>query len=244
MNPDLSRNFGCKLSMGIFMMLLSLFLFSDSLSAQVDGVGGPLVTIQLVPVCDDGTTAFAMMQSVIGQTNPTLLKYIDAEGNDYTIAGAGSTLTAGYCVGDSGTAAADLEYNVLTMCDDGTPFYRLLITTNGTPTTTDYELDLTTTYTPSGTVDVGPCYSIATASLNRTASITTGTIAAGAFSYTICNTGLADGTVTVNGVTSKLIPGSCTSYRGYLNPVTRKLLVAPEIGWNATNTVFDIITEN
>ncbi|MEM9525797.1 MAG: hypothetical protein AAGA31_04260, partial [Bacteroidota bacterium] len=166
MTPDIrQRNFGCKLSMGLFVLLLSLFCFSGSLFAQggVDGGGGPLVSIDIEPICDDGTTAFVILQRVVGSANTTVLGYVDAQGSAYTLTG---TPTVGTCDG-GGASGPDYTTSVLAMCDDGTPFYRVAVFTDNTSTasaTADFELDLSTSYTVSGTVYTGPCAATATAS--------------------------------------------------------------------------------
>ncbi|MEO0734052.1 MAG: hypothetical protein AAFZ52_14550, partial [Bacteroidota bacterium] len=137
---------------------------------------------------------------------------------------------------------------VTPMCDDGNAIYFVVVyndTTTTASATGYFELDLTTSYTPSGTVTFGPCATTVNATLSRTISSTTGTITAGAFSYEICNEGTEDGTVTIDGGTAaKLVPGACTSYRAVWNPATREFRVAPVVTYDATGTEFVVITEN
>lgn len=55
----------------------------------------------------------------------------------------------------SGTA---LESDKITMCDDGTTFYRWIVKSNGEPTGDYFDTDLTgAPYTPTGTVTEGVC---------------------------------------------------------------------------------------
>lgn len=246
MNLDhLQRNFGCKLSIGLLVVLLCLFL-SGSLSAQVDGTGGPLVSVDYEAVCDDGTTAFAVFQQVVGISGTTLLGYVDAAGAAYTL--SGGTLTAGACGGSQAVAPTSNPSNIqiLALCDDGTPFYRVAVyndTTSALSASADFELDLSTSYTPSGTVYAGPCSTTQAAVLTRTVSTTTGTIPVGALSWEICNEGTANATITVGGSTTTLIPGSCMQYAGSYNYATRVQRTSPAITYDATNTSLAVVTE-
>jgi hypothetical protein len=215
--------------------------------AQVGEVGGPIVDIEFIAVCDDGTTVFNMVQTVVGgSANPTSLGYVTASGTAHTL--SGGTLTAGYCDGGTGTVAIDYNTTVQALCDDGTSFYRVAVFTGDTlaaTATQDYELDLTTTYTPSGTVYSGPCSVATTAAITRTVSSTTGNIAAGAFSFEICNEGVENGTVTIGGGSAAtLIPGSCTSFKATYNYATREYRIAPAVSYVATGTSFAVVVEN
>lgn len=228
-------------------LLLACCLLASSfnLSAQVGEVGGPILFIDYEAVCDDGTTVFAVLQKVVGNGGTNLLGYVDAAGAAYTL--SGGTLTAGFCDGGTGTAAIDYTTSVQALCDEGTPFYRVAVfTTNATTATAtaDFALDLSTPYTPTGTVFSGPCATTATANLSRTVSTTTGSIAAGAFSYEICNEGTANATVTVGGGTAAtLIPGSCTRYSATYNWRTRQYMIAPAVTYVATGTTLAIVTQ-
>lgn len=229
------------------LLICSLLLcIGSGLFAQAEETGGPLVDIELQPVCDDGTTVFQVLRYVVGFPTPTLLGYVDAAGASYTL--SGGNLTAGYCNGDNGTAGPDYTTAVMAMCDDGTAFYRIAVFTDNTstPTTTaDLELDLSTSYTTTGTVSTGPCAASVTATVSRSVSATTGSISAGAFSYEICNTGVEAGNVTVGaGPGAALTPGACTSYRAVYNPTNRTWRVAPAVSYDATGTLFAIVVEN
>jgi hypothetical protein len=226
----------------LFLLCLLLFLATD-VFGQAGETGGPIVTIDMEPVCDDGTTVFHVLQFVVGEANPISLGYFDGQGNAYTPTG---TPEAGSCDG-SVAAGPDYTVSVLALCDDGTPFYRVAVFTDNTTAPTasaDYELDLTTAYVPAGTVNVGPCNTSINATLSRTLATTTGTITAGAFSFEICNQGTEDGTVTINAVTTTLIPGSCTSYAATYNPATRQYRTAPEVSYDGTGTTLSVVVEN
>jgi hypothetical protein len=233
-----------KLFAKLLFALCLLAALSFDLDAQVGEVGGPIVDIELAAICDDGTTAYAVLQYVVGVTTPTVLGYIDAQGAAYTLT---ATPTAGTCDGSS-AAGPDYTVSVLSLCDSGTPFYRVAVFTDNTSTasaTADFELDLSTSYTVAGTVFTGPCATSATAAITRTISTTTGTITAGAFSFEICNEGIANGTVTVGGGSAAtLIPGSCTSFKATYNPVTRQYRIAPVVTYVATGTSFAVVVEN
>lgn len=232
-----------KLFSKILLAYCLLFALSLNVSAQVGNPGGPIVDIELQEVCDDSTVAFQVLQFVVGSATPTLLGYVDAAGAAYTLTG---TPTAGSCAG--GSAPPDYTVSVLSLCDSGTPFYRVAVFTDSTFTATataDFELDLSTSYTVVGTVYTGPCATTATAAITRTISTSTGTITAGAFSFEICNEGTSNGTVTVGGGSAAaLIPGSCIWFRSNYNPSTRQYRVAPAVAYVATGTSFAVVVEN
>jgi hypothetical protein len=171
---------------------------------------------------------------------------VDATGAAYTL--SGGTLTAGFCGGGAGTAAIDYTTTVQLLCDDGTPFYRISVFSEDTlkaTSTGDFELDLSTIYSVSGTVFSGPCNITQVAAITRIIATSTGTITAGALSFEICNEGVANGTVTFGGgAAATLIPGSCTSFKATLNPVTRRYSVSPGISYDATGTSFAVLTQN
>jgi hypothetical protein len=236
-----------KLFAKLLFALCLLAALSFDLDAQVGEVGGPIIDIEFIAVCDDGTTVFNMVQTIVGgSSNPTSLGYVTATGAAHTL--SGGTLTGGFCDGGTGTAAIDYTTTVQALCDDGTPFYRVAVFSGDTITATataDFELDLSTTYTPAGTVFSGPCAVTTTAAISRIVTATTGSISAGAFSFEICNEGTANGTVTVGGGSAAtLIPGSCTSYRSTYNPSTRQYKVAPAVSYVATGTSFAVVVEN
>jgi hypothetical protein len=236
-----------KIFYKILLLLLCFWLvLSLDVSAQVGEVGRPIVDIEFFAVCDDATTVYNMVQTVVGGSNPTSLGYVTASGGAHTL--SGGTLTAGYCDGATGTADIDYTTTVQALCDDGTSFYRVSVFTRDTlavTATQDYELDLATAYVVSGTVYSGPCYVARTASITRTVSSTNGNIAAGAFSYEICNSGTENGTVTIGaGIAGTLIPGSCISFAATYNPAARQYRIAPAISYFATGTTFTVVTEN
>ncbi|MEM9929090.1 MAG: hypothetical protein AAF840_04690, partial [Bacteroidota bacterium] len=105
-------------------------------------------------------------------------------------------------------------------------------------------LDLTTSYTPSGTIYTGPCATTSTATLSRSIEVGSGTITAGAFSFEICNEGTAVGTVTIGGAASNLYPGSCTSYTATYNPATRQYKLAPAVSYDGSGTLLAVVVEN
>jgi hypothetical protein len=235
-----------KLFSKILLLACLVIGLSLDVSAQVGEVGGPIIQIDYEAVCDDGTTVFAVMQKVVGVSGTSLLGYVDATGSAHTL--SGGTLTAGFCGGGTGVAAIDYTTTVQLLCDDGTPFYRVSVFTKDTleaTSTGDFELDLSTPYGVSGTVFSGPCNITQVAAITRIISTTTGTITAGAHSFEICNEGTINGTVTFGGGSAAtLIPGSCTSFRATLNPVTRRYSVAPAISYDATGTSFAVLAEN
>lgn len=233
-----------KLFSKILFACCLLAALSLDVSAQVGNPGGPIVDIELQEVCDDGTVAFQVLQFVVGSATPILLGYVDAAGAAYTLTG---TPTAGSCAG-VGTASPDYTVSVLSLCDSGTPFYRVAVFTDNTSTptaTADFELDLSTSYTVAGTVYTGPCATVATAAITRTISTSTGTITAGALSFEICNEGTSNGTVTIGGGSAAtLIPGSCIWFRSNYNPSTRQYRIAPAVAYVATGTSFAVVAEN
>jgi hypothetical protein len=236
-----------KLFAKLLFALCLLAALSLDLDAQVGETGGPITDIDFIAVCDDGTTVYHMVMTVVGGAgNPTSLGYVTGSGAAHTL--SGGTLTGGYCDGGSGSAAIDYTTTVQALCDDGTPFYRVAVFSKDTITATataDFELDLSTTYTPSGTVFSGPCAVTTTAAISRIISTTTGSISAGAFSFEICNEGTANGTVTIGGGSAAtLIPGSCTSYKATYNPSSRQYKVAPAVSYVATGTSVAVVVEN
>jgi hypothetical protein len=235
-----------KLFSKILFVCCLLAALSLDVSAQVGEVGGPIIQIDYEAVCDDGTTVFAVMQKVVGVSGTSLLGYVDATGSAHTL--SGGTLTAGFCGGGTGVAAIDYTTTVQLLCDDGTPFYRVSVFTKDTleaTSTGDFELDLSTPYGVSGTVFSGPCNITQVAAITRIISTTTGTISAGALSFEICNEGATNGTVTFGGgAAATLIPGSCTSFKASLNPVTRRYSVSPAISYDATGTQFAVLAQN
>lgn len=233
-----------KLFAKLLFAVCLLAALSFDLSAQVGEVGGPIVDIELIPVCDDGTTAFQVLQYVVGVATPTSLGYVDAAGAAYTLTG---TPTAGACDGGSGGGGPDYTVSVLSLCDSGTPFYRVAVFTDNASTasvTADFELDLSTAYTVAGTVYTGPCYTSVTSVVTRSNSTATGSFAAGALSYEICNDGTSNAVVTINASASILIPGSCTSFKASESPITRQYRTAPAVSWDATGTILTVIVEN
>ena len=235
-----------KLFSKILFACCLLFALSLDVSAQVGEVGGPIIAVDYEAVCDDGTTVFAVMQKVVGVATTTLLGYVDATGAAYTL--SGGTLTAGFCGGGAGTAAIDYTTTVQLLCDDGTPFYRVAVFTTDATTATataDFELDLSTAYSVAGTVFSGPCSITELASITRVISTTTGVIGTGSLSFEICNEGTSNGTVAFgNSATPAiLIPGSCTSFKATLNPITRRYSVSPEILYDATGTSFAVLSQ-
>lgn len=227
----------------ILFLATLLFALCYDLSAQVDGGGGPLVTIDFEPVCDDGTTAFHILQFVVGESAPNSLGYVDGQGNAYTPTG---TPEAGPCAGTV-AAAPDYTMAVTALCDSGTPFYRVAVFTDNTLTptaTADYELDLSTAYTPAGTVYDGPCFTSATATITRVVATGAGSVPAGTASYSICNEGTADASVTIGGGSATtLIPGSCISFAATVDPVSRQRRIAPAVTYDATGTELSILYE-
>lgn len=246
MKDLLQRNFGCKLHfLGIILLLI--LAVSSFASAQVDGTGGPLIFVDHEPVCDDGTTVFAVLQKVVGVAGSTVIGYVDATGAAVTL--SGGTLTAGPCLGDvvEGTpTASGGNVQVLSLCDDGTAFYRVVVyndTTSVLSASSDFELDLSTSYTPSGTVYSGPCRTTAPATLTRMISTGSGTIPLGALSWEICNEGTANGTITIGGTATTLIPGACMQYAGTYNEATRVQRTSPAVPYDATNTSYSVTSE-
>ncbi|MEM6772102.1 MAG: hypothetical protein AAF597_16115, partial [Bacteroidota bacterium] len=204
------------------------------------------VDIEFQAVCDDGTTAFQVLQYTVGASSPISLGYIDATGAPYTL--SGGPLTSGFC--DGSTAAASIDYNtsVSILCDDGTPFYRVAVFSLDTITPTavaDYELDLVTTYTTSGTVYPGPCSLTTDANLSRTIVTGAGSIPSGAYSFEICNEGTNNATVTIgSGSAETLIPGSCVRFSARYIDELRQYRVAPAVSYDATGTQLMVYFEN
>lgn len=227
-----------------FLMLLVGLALCFSLSAQVGNTGAPIVDIENVLVCDDGTTVTMALQYVVGEAAPSLLGYFDEDGAAYTLSGNG--VTVGACDG-SGSATDAYAFQFDRLCDDGTPFYRIALFTNNTTTptsVTDLELDLSTAYTVAGTVTAGPCAESTTTTLTRVNSSATGTVASGTLSFEICNEGTSTGTVTVGGTTSNLIPASCWSYSAVFNEASRQYRVTPAVTFDASGTTFTVTTAN
>lgn len=209
-------------------LILSLACISG-LEAQAGNVGAPLVTHDIEPVCDDGTPAWALVQTVVGESTATVVGYFDAEGNAYTLSGNG--VEAGPCTGSSGATTTIYNATVEKLCDDGTPFYRIAIFTDGnaTPTTvTDLDIDLATAYIVSGTISDGPCYTTTVANAVRYNIDTDGVIIpAGYFSWSFTNVGVTPVNITVGILAIPLLPGETTWFNSFEDPATKQWFSAP-----------------
>ncbi len=228
------------------LLLCGLLLLCSftAVNAQVGEVGGPIVSIDFEPVCDDGTSVFHVLMYVVGESIPRSLGYRTGDNAAYTPTG---TPTAGPCAGDAATAAPDYNFNVSTLCDGNSTFYRVAVFTDGSPTATvteDFALDFSTSYTPSGTVYSGPCVATVVSTVTRSIATSTGSVAAGALSYEICNEGVNNAIVTVGGTATVMIPGSCTSFSSTYVPSLREYRTGPAVAYDATGTTLVIVVEN
>lgn len=233
-----------KLFQKLLLFSLGLLLFASSINAQVGNTGAPIVNVTSVNVCDDGTTLTMALQFVAGNEDPVVLGYYDQAGNEATL--SGNTLTVGACDGSGSGPEDQYAFDFIQMCDDGTPFYRLVLFTNNTlpGTVTDYELDMTTPYTVSGSVAPGPCVISSVASLSRVESTTSGTIAAGTMSFKISNEGVKVAQITVGGTTSNLRPGASWGNDAMYDRVNNRYIFNPQIAYDANESLLIITTSN
>lgn len=228
----------------VVMTLLLLFFATTNTQAQAGNAGAPIIQIETVNVCDNGTTAVMALQYIGGSTTPTVLGYYDETGAPYTL--SAGPLTIGACDGSGPGSSTQYNYQFMRMCDDGVPFLRLILFTNNTQpgVVTDYTLDMTTTYTVTGTVTDGPCVTSTTTTLGRTLSTTSGTLAANNLSFEICNQGTTIASTTTSAITTDLYPGECFSYTAIYNPVTGQFRLAPSVGYDANGGRLIIVTSN
>lgn len=216
----------------------------DGLEAQPGATGAPLVDYELTPVCDTGRTVFQVLQYTVGVANPVVIGYIGERGQSYTL--STGTVTAGYCGGGSGVSAPEITTQILAMCDDGTPFYRVAVFTgnNATPTATaNLQIDLSTAYTITGTVNIGPCNTVVNAFVDRQEVTTDGySLNPGFRGYEIVNVGLSDASITIGGNTqAPLKPGGRTSFAAFYDPVTRQFFKTPGVNLDAAGTTCIVI---
>lgn len=225
-----------------FVATLAILLMALGLSAQV-GSTAPVTDFETQLVCwdDSGTPTTIVRVALyqVGETTPLFVRYEDLDGTAVTV--GADPITFGPCAGDASTAAENIDYQILDLCDDGTPFYRFIRIDESDNSTTDlgdFDTDFAS-YTVSGTVSAGPCATSANATVVRTVSVTTaGSIAAGKQSCSVCNTGVNQAAFTVDaGPAATLHPGECWRYVAYLNPVTRVFQLSPAVSWDNASTI-------
>lgn len=226
-----------------FALLLSalLFVLFPPARAQVSNTA-PVLDFESQLVCWDNsgteTTLVRVALYQAGEVAPLTVTYHDLDGTVVDV--TGDPVTLGACAGDVTPSVAGMDYIATDLCDSGTPFIRLTLIDESDNSTTDlgdFDLDFAA-YTVSGTVTGGPCVTTFESELSYALlTATSGSIAAGKQSISICNAGSTAVELTVDGTVGNLLPGACWSYAAYTDPVTKIFLRAPAVSWNDAGTV-------
>ncbi|MEL6669675.1 MAG: hypothetical protein AAFP08_11945 [Bacteroidota bacterium] len=218
-------------------------LLASDVSAQVGNTGGPVLDYESQLVCwnNSGSDSTLVRVSLyqVGQSTPVTVTYHSLDGSSVDI--SGDVVTLGACAGDVTPTIAGIDYLMIELCDSGTPFYRLRRieeSNNNTTDVGDFGMDFSA-YTVSGTVTTGPCVTSFEAQLTvSTINQTAGSIPAGKQSVSICNVGIDDVALTVDGTLSTLYPGACFKYAAYVDPTTKIFFRSPLISWDNASRVF------
>lgn len=228
----------------IHLFLLLLFSFGGSLIAQVGDGGAPIADIEVTTMCwDSSGTAVTLWRVdlyVVGfNQGPRLTTYHAAD--NITRTPNLANLTAGACGGGASATFSSNDYEVLELCDDGTPFYRLVkIDPNNDNSSAIGTFDAAwAAYSVVGAVSVAPCYTVenVTSIRNVTNAGTAGSVDPGKQSVTVCNIGIEETVLTVGGTAAKLLPGECWSYAAYFDPVVGVYRRSPAVSWNNASII-------
>lgn len=135
--------------MNKILLILAFAVACGFATAQTSSI----FQISPIPMCwsiggtDSLVTAYWLFSS--REATPRVVSYLSATGTQVTV--VGGTLSFGYC-GQGGSADG---YTVLALCDDDTPFFRLVDVETST-SAGDFDTDWQP-YTPSGAVTGAPC---------------------------------------------------------------------------------------
>ncbi|MEM6397784.1 MAG: hypothetical protein AAF741_15655 [Bacteroidota bacterium] len=222
---------------------LSLLTFGLTLQAQVGDSGAPIADFETNLMCWDNSgtdeTIVRLSLYVVGTNDaPRVVTYHNLAGQAVTPSVA--DLTWGACSGDVVSSGSDIDYELIELCDDGTPFIRIVRIDGADDSTSDlgdYDYDFAA-YTVSGSVTTGPCVTTSNISyIRQIFDETSGTVAAGKQSVTVCNTGIVDGELTVGGNAAVLLPGECWFFSAHYDPVTRTYYRSAAISWTAAGVL-------
>jgi hypothetical protein len=230
-----------------FIYILVFGLLSFCSFGQVGNVGSWPPDYELMQKCVDsadlGTNYISYYEIRImraGQADS--IKAFRANGNAFTVPSGKQTI--GDCPGQvTVTKDSIREFDVLEMCDSGSPFLRLIQRTYfpGTNTSVIQKIaDLSVTlapYTVSGTITSAPCFSTSTTPLITSFDTeTTSTIGVGKISWMIHNKSTSIITVSIDGQTNQnLHPGQYIGCNAQTNASTNKYITCPGVTINATS---------
>ena len=227
-----------------FLAILAFFFFATSLQAQVGNTGAPIADFETELMCWDSSgtniTVVRLSLYIVGSNlAPKVTTYHNLAGENVNPDEA--DLSWGDCDGNGGGGAVSTnDYELIELCDDGTPFYRLIKVDGSDDSSSslgDFDTDWAS-YTVSGTVDVGPCVTSTTVSWSRQVfAQTSGSVVAGKQSVVICNIGIVDEVLTVGAISTKLLPGECWSYTAYFDPVTQTYHRSDAVSWLNASTL-------
>lgn len=219
----------------LFTLLLccvSLFAFAQGGGAPQSGV--PQYDIEIIEKChsEGGTLTpfYTVLLYTIGNETPVESNFLGATGAAYTPPVSGK-VSLGSCGGDAQT----YDFEIIPRCDDGVVFYTILRSISDGTTDSFVFLNIDTNgdaYTPT-TTNPAYGYCIGAGGTERTSVTATGTVTGDDLvELTIVNVGMGIGTLTIDGVTTELLPGEYY-YDGTV-PVT-------DVGYTATGTTFRIV---
>lgn len=224
------------------LLVTLLFSFVSPARAQVSNTA-PDTDWERDPVCWDNSgtdsTIYQVALYITGESQPAIVRYESYDGTPITV--GSDEVTIGPCSGDAGgPGAPGVDYLLISLCDDGTPFYRLIRIDESDDSTTDlgdFDTDFSA-YTVSGSVTSGPCYVVFEADVSYAlVEATAGSIVAGKQSVSICNAGATNVNFTADGTTSVLLPGACWNFAAYLDPVTQQYKRSPLVSWDDSGRV-------
>lgn len=219
----------------LFTLLLccvSVFVFAQGGGAPQTGV--PQYDLEVVQKCHDNgsgilTPFYSVVLFTIGNNTPVVTNYAP-DGSTYTVPGTG-TVSLGSCGGNSQT----FDFEIVPRCDDGTVYFTVLRSISDGSTDSFVFSNIGTDGNPYTPVTANPAYGYCAGSggESRTSVSNTGTIDGSTLTeLTIVNVGLTIGTLTIDGVTTDLLPGE--HYYDGTVPVT-------DVGYTATGTTFRIV---
>lgn len=223
-----------------FFLALFLVLFSSALFAQVGSTGAPQADFETRLVCWDNagtkTTLVQLTLYVVGENfSPKVVSYHNLQGLPVSL-GLNPTFTFGSC--DEGVNAVPSDYEIQNLCDDGTPFFRILeISANGDVTVlADYDANLVA-YEVTGGTTFGPCSLAGATNLTSGQATTALTIPAGQNSVFVCNNAITNQNITIDTDTYVLKPAECFSFTAIRDPTNNIYRRSPVISWTGTVSI-------